>query len=76
MSCPTKRADWVATKRGPGRPKGRADTRPVLLPLSPASHAAVTAAAVAAGLTRVEWLRRAAAYCVATRVPLSHVSVG
>ena len=55
-----------------GRPKGRAVTVPVLLPLSPASHTAVTAAAAAAGLTRVEWMRRAVAYCVATRVPLSH----
>lgn len=61
----------MAAKRGPGRPKGRADTRAVLLPLSPESHAAVTAAATAAGLTRVEWLRRAAAYCVAVKVPLA-----
>lgn len=63
-------------KRGPGRPPGRADTKPVLLQLSPASLDAVTEAAEAAGLSRVEWMRRAVAYCVAAKVPLVHVSVG
>lgn len=64
-------------KRGPGRPPGRGpDTAPVLLKLSPALLELVTAAAESAGVPRVEWLRRAAAYCVVTRVPLAHVGVG
>lgn len=63
-------------QRGPGRPPGKSDdSEPVLLKLSPALLAAVTAAAESAGVSRVEWLRRAAAYCVATKVPLAHVSV-
>lgn len=65
----------MTPKRKPGR-KPSTDTEPVLLKLSPASLAAVTEAAAAAGLPRVEWLRRAAAYCVAIKAPLKHVSVG
>lgn len=74
-----RRDEYLATadaRPGAGRPRGRAETKPVLLPLSPSLAVEVTAAAEAAGLTRVEWLRRAAAYCLATKVPLTHLSVG
>jgi hypothetical protein len=61
-------------KRGLGRPPGKGpDTKPVLLKLSPELLATVTAAAESAGVSRVEWLRRAAAYCVVARVPLAHL---
>lgn len=65
----------MSAKRGPGRPKGRADMTPVLLQLPPALLAEVTKRAESAGLSRVEWLRRAAAYCVAVKVPLAGLSV-
>lgn len=66
----------TATKRrGPGRPPGKSDdSEPVLLKLSPSLLATVTAAALVAGVSRVEWLRRAAAYCASTRVPLAHLT--
>lgn len=50
----------IPKKRGPGRPKGRAETKKVLLPLAPALLKLVDEAAERAELTRVEWLRRAA----------------
>ena len=63
-------------KRGPGRPPGKGpDSEPVLLKLSPDLLATVTAAAESAGVSRVEWLRRAAAYCVITKAPLAHLTV-
>ena len=37
----------------------------------PALLATVTAAAKSAGVSRIEWLRRAAAYCVVVKVPLA-----
>lgn len=56
-------------KRKPGRPAKDRSWR-VDLRLPSDSGRAVDAAAAAAGLTVTEWLARAAAYCVAVRVPL------
>ena len=67
----------AAAKRGRGRPPGtQYGAKLAPLAVSPAEKAAIEHAAEAAGLPVAEWLRRAAAYCVATRVPLTHLSVG
>ena len=67
----------MSKRQGPGRPRGTGpDTEPVLLKLSPALLTIVTDAAKSAGVSRVEWLRRAAAYCAVARVPLAHLTVG
>jgi L-alanine-DL-glutamate epimerase-like enolase superfamily enzyme len=65
-----------APRRGPGRPPGtQYGAKLAPLAVSPVEKAAIEAAAKAANLPVAEWLRRAAAYCVATRVPLTHLTV-
>lgn len=64
-------------KRGPGRPRGTVLTaRIASLRLTPAERDAITAAAEASELSVQEWMRRAAGYCIAVRVPLAHFGVG
>lgn len=64
-------------KRGPGRPKGSGELGARLaLRSSEAEKSAIEDAAEAVGLSANEWLRRAAAYCVAAKVPLVHVRLG
>lgn len=64
-------------KRGPGRPKGGGKLGARLeLRSSTGEKEDIEAAARAAGLTANEWLRRAAGYCLAVKVPLQYVSVG
>lgn len=64
-----------AEKRGRGRPK-LGNTKALSLELSPSLLEIVDEAAAEAGLARVEWLRRAAAYCATTKIPLRYVTVG
>lgn len=63
-------------KRGPGRPKGSGKLGARLeLRSSPGEKERIEAAAKAVDLTANEWLRRAAAYCVAVKAPLAHPTV-
>lgn len=64
-----------APKRGPGRPRGTKYGARLELRSAPNEKRRIELEAKRQGLNANEWLRRAAAYCVAVRVPLAHVSV-
>lgn len=60
-----------APKPRRGRPPGtKYGAKLAPLAVSPEERAAIESAATDAGLSVAEWLRRAAAYCVALRVRL------
>ena len=62
-------------KRGRGRPSAGLTER-LAVRLTPSEKRTIEEAARAADLSANDWLRRAAGYCAALKVPLVHVVTG